>query len=116
MNQKLRLLLLAQLIVCVLGIFGCGGDDDENECAEAKKVQMDAVRSKCGESQYVDCCYCLCELTDNATCGCENFVLIKDVDVSNCEGTELNDALNCLNNRENCMNKIKNPIASVRCR
>jgi hypothetical protein len=114
MDRTRRLFLLFELIVCVMGAIGCGGDESANECAEARDVQLEAIQKSC--ASYPDCCYCLCELsgTPGANCDCGAWLLVRDKDVSKCEGGDLNSAVTCLNDKTTCTFNI-GAIINQRC-
>jgi hypothetical protein len=111
MDRTVRLFILVQLVLCVIGAIGCGGDESANECADAKEVQLEAIQKSC--DSYSDCCYCLCELSGSpgADCNCGAWgILVRDKDVSRCEGGDLNYAVNCLNDKTNCSQNLGDVI------
>ena len=116
MNRSLRLLLLVQLTVCLMSVVGCGGEESKNECEDAKEVRMQAIGENC--SNYIDCCYCSCELSLPLGAGCDCTawgVLNRDTDTSVCQGGDLNNAVNCVSNTAACSSNI-GAIITQRCR
>ena len=112
MNQTPRLFLLVQLMVCVIGAIGCGGDESKNECEEEYEIRMSAIQSKCSEPNLAGCCYCSCELTGAPTtgCTCQDWTLTSAMQVEQCQGGALNNAVNCTSNPASCAEQTKNGV------
>ena len=115
MNRILRVFFLVQLVICINGVFGCGGDESKNECQEAKEIRMAAIGNKCAEPNMQGCCYCSCELTGAPTteagCSCGNWTLYSSSNTETCEGGELNKASICIGNPPSCENSVKTYVA-----
>lgn len=91
------------------------GDSVPNECREEKALELDAIQDSC--KAYVDCCYCGCEFTgiDYPDCDCTAWGgLVRDRDVTRCEGALLNVAITCLSDSADCINKART-IVTMRC-
>lgn len=115
MNRTLRLFLLFQLVVGVIGAFGCGGDESKNECADEQEIELNAIGETCANFQ--SCCYCSCELSGVPTADCDCTAwgpLVRDRDVSQCQGANLNTAMNCVADETNCSFKAIS-IVNMRC-
>jgi len=114
MNRTVRLFLLVQLMICVNGALGCGGEESKNECLEEKEIRMEAIANKCTEPNLVGCCYCSCELkgapTGDGECACTNWQLTANTPTDTCEGGALTKASNCINSVESCKEQSKTVV------